>query len=725
MAVDGYQVCPYGTGKKFKFCCKDGAEDFTRLQEVAGKGQWAVLLNQTEALDKKQPGRPCILSERCHAQMALGQFDDAIQSAESLVKLHPQNPSGYALRAEAKVARGESPWEVIDDLQTAQELDGPAPCNLIDPVMMNVARYLAEIGLGASAAMHMHQINRRGNLEEYARREFSEGCRAGVFPPAVRLGLSTVDPPEGVDWEDDYAEAEDQFLLGNWRRAARFGAALAERLPDQPEIFWLLGLCQAALGDERAYETLARVSAAEKADLKLALQAELLRRSVERVSDDNSYRVQLVRFDLKDAEAVRTAVLSNRCFLSRPVNPAAWTTREEVPPELAGVLLDKPMAPGDVPTKAEQLPNAIGNFFFYGKRTDQEAVLSLVGALTPEFSALIAELKGSLGDAVSKVEEKDQDGSRLLRRLHWTRTNALIPPDVPQPQIAGLVEAATRRQYLEVWPAQSWPELDGKKVGDVKNDPRQRRVVWGLVLAQWLADADFARIFDFRSYLEAIQFPAPAAEDLEGLDLESMGLIELSLQPLADAPTELLCRSWVVVERLGLAPLARRIGLEVVGRDPAGMAKEERAIAAMICGTLAESAGDGQDAEARKYLELGRKLPDNPMPEWRWDLLDVRLTFRAAQNVGDVETVLQKYQQQHGRNRQAMETLMAMLQQLGVRIQGAPQPGAPAGRAPAAAAAAPTPSSGIWTPGSASPAPAPAAAPAAEKKSALWIPGRD
>lgn len=716
MAVDGYKICPYGTGKKLKFCCKDGAADFEKLQKFAGAGQWAVLLQQTELLDQKTPGRPCVLAEKCHAEMASSKLEAALKTAHDLIRLHPQNPSGYALRAECVTALGDNPWQAIDDLQTAQELDGPAPCGLIDPVMMNVAAYLVHIGLAVPGAMHLQQLSRRGDMGEVARRQFIEFCREEAIPPAARQPLATLEAPDEVEWEDEYAAAEDQFLLGSWRESLRLAGALAAKFPDEPAIVWLQALSQAALGDLHAHEAFARVSASPKADLKLALLAEMLRRSTERVSESNSYGVKSWNWPIRDGEALRTALLSDRHWLARPVNPAVWTERDETPPELAGVLLDRAAVPGETPNAFEDLPTPLGNFFLYGKRTDKEAMLTIVGAETADLTAFVAALQAKHGALLGAVEEKVDPANRLLKRIHATRCDRIIDPQLDPTKVRDFLAAGMRKQYVEIWAKQPWPELDGKSPADVKDDPRQRRVVWGLILGQWLFDDEFAQAYSFAEFLDVIGFPAPTAEDLTGFDAERPGLVELCLLDPAAMSTETIAKAWVMADSLSLNALAWRLGNAFAARETEKFSEQEEQIFSMVCATLARLNTGRDDAAYKKFLTLGRGLKRSVIAPWQWDLLEIRGAIMSGDQVGGGDH-LNRFAGKYQRDQRAMQGLMGMLQQMGIQVRG-PE-GSPAA---AQGAAAPAPSK-LWT-GGAAPAPsAPAAAPPPEKKSALWVPG--
>jgi hypothetical protein len=147
---------------------------------------------------------------------------------------------------------------------------------------------------------------------------------------------------------------------------------------------------------------------------------------------------------------------------------------------------------------------------------------------------------------------------------------------------------------------------------------------------------------------------------------------------------------------------------------PEGLSK------ASVYGVLAQAAVDNE--EAIELIEKARQeaIAANQSPA-RWLLSELPLRLQQG-NAERISQIIDTLRSRHGREPGVMQSLMELLQGLGMVQPGRAPAGAPAAAAsPAAPAAA---AGGIWTPESVAAASAATSEPATTK-SGLWLPGME
>ena len=92
MSIDLYALCPCGSGKKIKFCCRDLADEIEKIQRMLDAGQRQACLEHIELLEKKHPGRAYLIATKAELQRQLGHEGDAGDTLQSLLELDQENP---------------------------------------------------------------------------------------------------------------------------------------------------------------------------------------------------------------------------------------------------------------------------------------------------------------------------------------------------------------------------------------------------------------------------------------------------------------------------------------------------------------------------------------------------------------------------------------------------------------------------------------------------------
>ena len=102
MTVDLYKLCPCGSGKKIKFCCRDMANDLERIRRMIDGDQRLAADDKIDSLlnkCKKDSERVALLMMKAEVQMQLGEHDAGMAVVDQILAIEPKNASALAIRA--------------------------------------------------------------------------------------------------------------------------------------------------------------------------------------------------------------------------------------------------------------------------------------------------------------------------------------------------------------------------------------------------------------------------------------------------------------------------------------------------------------------------------------------------------------------------------------------------------------------------------------------------
>ncbi|MFQ5733832.1 MAG: tetratricopeptide repeat protein, partial [Planctomycetaceae bacterium] len=101
MSLDPYSPCPCGSGKKLKFCCQVVAADIEKVERLLEGRQKSRAVQALEALGRKHPDNPWVVTTRSEVLMQEALFDEAAELLEPFVEAHPDHHYALALMAVA------------------------------------------------------------------------------------------------------------------------------------------------------------------------------------------------------------------------------------------------------------------------------------------------------------------------------------------------------------------------------------------------------------------------------------------------------------------------------------------------------------------------------------------------------------------------------------------------------------------------------------------------
>lgn len=89
MAIDVYELCPCGSGKKLKFCCAGIIDEMTKINRLQANDQPRQALAAIEKLEKSNPDNPWVGTVHGEILLSLGQIEEAQSRLEQLLKRIP------------------------------------------------------------------------------------------------------------------------------------------------------------------------------------------------------------------------------------------------------------------------------------------------------------------------------------------------------------------------------------------------------------------------------------------------------------------------------------------------------------------------------------------------------------------------------------------------------------------------------------------------------------
>ena len=338
MAVDIYDPCPCGSGKKFKFCCHGIADEMDRVVRLMEGNQPRVALQQLEILAKKHPKNAWVGTTRGMLLLDLNEGTTARDVLRLTLEDHPDNEMAIVLYAAAMIRA-----EGFDNAKRALHRAFQRSAKKLPALVGDLASTLA-----ASHASRNHLMAAREHLA-LALRLAPEERRQQLFVQLLELdGADEITYPQrgshqlpnitGSDeLQKEVRKGQKYAAVGCWSIAADVFTALANATPDRAELWHSAGLCRAWDGDEKnAAEALHR-AARHYADMGIAVECETLAQILDENNTNDVIEQCAFRGRVNSVSRLLTA-LDGQPRIRRLKVPAESET--ENPPVAAYLILD-------------------------------------------------------------------------------------------------------------------------------------------------------------------------------------------------------------------------------------------------------------------------------------------------------------------------------------------------------------------------------------------------
>jgi hypothetical protein len=704
MSIDAYSLCPGGTGKKIKFCCGDFLPELQKIDRMVEGEQYLGCLKHIDHLLEQEPGRDreCLLATKCVLLRMTDQHEAAMATAKLFLDKHPNNQVALAEMAmlnEENDARGALAYV----LQAIRAANGALSGRTYQAMGLTAGALLREgFPLPARALLQIQcAVAEQAGQDDRPGQLLSGLCQATDVPLLLRGDVALIPCPTGVPWENRFEEAEEAIAVGDWQKGADRLDKLSAEVSDSSAVWRTLAMLRGWLADNEgciaALHKYAALRAGELDGLEDAVEAEAQAMFLSPDPLGDHVDILKLTWAVRDVERTQEALLSSPRFRTVPFDPAQFADGQTPPPKAAYMVLDRPMPDSAEGLTVETMPRLVGQALLFGRQTDREALLEVLGVAADEVSIVKELVQAVAGDAVdTKPEEEvvgDWSASQKILRAAWQP-----PRDATGEQLRPLMEQHEREAVFSEWPNLKLGVLGGRTPREAAKDENLRARVLAaiLVLDHWLER--LPSVFDLNELRAELGLPTlgPVAAKLGAVEeLPITRLERLSVEGLSD---EDLLTAYYRAGAYSLRLAMRKFAQAVIDRP--SLADSDERLHAFA--TLART--EENLAQAMDYVDQGRRAAEaKKESSASWDLME--LSFRFASRDGrEAMRLIEHLQRSHLEEPGVGEALTRMLMDVGLlRPDGSPAfgPGA-AGAAPMAEAAAEEPG-GLWTPDSAQP----------------------
>jgi len=714
MSVDKYSVCPCGTGKKIKFCCKESVSELDAVLSMVEGGQVVPALDQLSSILQEHPNAAWALAIRGRLLLDLREYDSLSENAERFIRLQPSNPLALTQRAAANLFHGEVEDATASMLEALTESGSDVDSFVLD-VSSVLAYSLAQRGTFLTARVYA-TLSMMATGYEGGQASVSVLRQMNSAPTISQLMKTVPQPisrPSDAQWGERYDEAANLLRNNKIDLAESKFESLRRTVPNEPAILSGLLTCAIWRGNTDAQsELLKKLSECESLDFEERVRNRAMSALVDPTSAEISIPIMKMYADLDDPEQIEMSLMASPRFVVLPPDLLAGmrTTEDEVPPRRGFQMLDRDKPDSlDVLPPIDEVPEAIALVFVYGKQTDREARLEVLDVRKP----LLDEVKEGIQDVVGDLELNELEGELLPMLVACQPAVAMIrfqakPAEAEKLQ-SGLMAARMPKAITSI----ETPMLDGGSLASTCDDESKlfERTVMMRIVEQY--DALVAKgqgIID-EAYRIAKLEPQPMLKAVSG-EVEMIANEDLNRIDCSDLDAESLIYLLQRAQQVSATPTVRRVAKQLIDTE----LSEEQKPAKMLAYMTLINAAEGNE-QAIKLMEEAKAFAEaNNIPTANLLLSEVGLRLSAGDGPG-FQNAVETLSRQYGNEPEVMAKLQQTLMAYGlISPDGTPR------QAPGAPAPGAEPGGGggeLWTPES--------GAPASESGGGgkLWVPGMD
>jgi len=697
MPLDPNDLCPGGNRKKIKFCCPDLAGELKKIGRMLEGKQHLASLQHVERLAEQHPDRACLLAAKGILLRMAERLDEAVANAERFRQAHPENPVAWAESAICTAAADEEARQAMDFLQRAIHASREGMPNRVYDAIGIVAEALLT-DREWPAARGLLQLQTILDREDPRPVEMLvEMNRSPAVPLLLKDDTPLGAPPDGTPWKDRFEEAMQPLRHGSWQGALERFEALAGEVPDSPLVWHHVARLRAWMADNEGAREALRRFAAIAPDVEDAVEAEA---TAMLTGDDplgEMTDVLFLEWTINDADRLLAELALSERAVGVSIDQGTWDDEDSPPPKGSYVLLDRSTPESAAGLTLDAVPRILGQTFVFGRQTDRDARLELVGVGAGELEAA-KELVGRIaGDAVRPDPKQETLGrvsaSRRLLDRRWR-----LPQDVTPEQFDALAAEHVEHALLREWPEMKLGALDGRSPREAAGDEKCRaRVLAAVMVLKGYVEPELGPGFDFNRLRSELGLPELAPIDPTTVDMAELPLVRLErveVEKCADEALRVGFRRAVAFAAAGALPAFAR---EIARRESFRGTEEQLG----ACRLLARTQRDPN--EALNYVEQGRRAAEAAGgSSAAWDLMELSIHF-ARQDPDEVNRLLVHIETEHIHEPGVREAVVNMLMQAGV-LQPDGTPAVPPEEMAAAASQAEGPSpptaerGKLWTP---------------------------
>lgn len=721
MTVDTYAVCPCGSGKKIKFCkCKDSVGELDRVLKMVEGGQIVPALDRLSKILTEHPDAAWALAVRGRLLLDVREYESLAENAERFIRLQPSNPLALTQRAAAALFRG-SLSEANGTLLEALTESGRDVDAFVLDVASVLAFSLAQAGEYLSARVYatlalMAQGYEGGQTAMQVLRQLNSAPTISLLLKGIPEPLPR---PESAEWGERYDEATRLLHSNKVMLAQSKFESLRRTVPQEPAILTGLLTCAIWRGDAAAQsELLLKLSGCESLDFEQRARYRAMAALTQPEMPELAVPVLQLDADIDQADEVELAMTADARYVALPADmlTSMRASEDDVPPRGGFQILDRDKPDIHQLPPIDQIPEAIGMVFVYGRQTDRAARIEIHDVRKRDLDEVKSRIKNVIGD----VELRETAGDPLPLLAAAQPAIAMVRFQAKPIEAEKLqVEIAEQRMPQTI---ASLPLgiLGGASLAETAGDDSKLLERTALVRVIEHFDAIAQRgegILDKLHQLAGVE-PLPPLK-LTADEVETVNNVDLNRVDPTDLDGEALIYLLQRAQQVSASPAIRHFANRLLNVDLPAEQLPAKLLAYMSLVNISPEV-----ETAISHLEQAKQFAEqHQLPTADLLLSEVSLRLSAGDMTG-FQTTIETLTTRYGREPETMARLQQMLISYGlIRPDGSPRsgPSGPAAGALGGGAESAAGASGIWTPGSGSPA----AEPASGGGSKLWIPGMD
>ena len=464
MSVDPYALCPCGSGKKIKFCCNDIVDEMQRIMSLRQNNQLHMALQSLGKLRKTlksgHPGETWVRITELTILIEDNQPAAAKTAAEEALAAHPDDPQVIALTAMTTLMTEgrESAQKLVDRAMRESAERYPYYVSNLAAMVSQSFKYTQK---AMAARKYLYMALRLADDPSSLIEELTAFDNSLSLPYWLRSDYDLREAKVSEESQPEYDLFQELAQSGCFSSAAAGFEILANKEPENPDLWYNTALCLAWSGDERgAIEAFGESARAEN-DFDEAVGCETLCQMLEMLDPEDEAKMTRTKFRINSASKLLTVLEGNERVV--PANLMG----QEMPPGQAGEfdILDRPALKADelVGVAFENMANILAHFSIFDTDAESDepahAFLECIGQQDPaSVVSLIVEAAGG---------EIEQDGetqtiANIPIEIDEIQHNWHVPEELSTPTMQRLEQDYWQNCLNELWPNLPLAALDGK-----------------------------------------------------------------------------------------------------------------------------------------------------------------------------------------------------------------------------------------------------------------------
>jgi hypothetical protein len=693
MTIDAYAQCPGATGKKIKFCCPDFAPELDKIGRMLEGEQFTACLKHIESLRETPANsdRECLLAYQVMLLRATGRIEEGQALAEYFLQKHPENQAALSELSMLAVTQ-ENEKAAMQYLQQSVSLAKGVLAWQTIYATESLAEYYFEHGRWIPARALLKFVLSINKQNQHASAMLIDLMNSAQVPLLLKEDPPLGTPAKETPWASRYLKAINPMASGDWIASEKNLADLAAELPDVPEIWRALATIRGWLGDLSGCADALKKYASLDVLLDDSVDAEATAMLLSEYPLGDDMPVLNVSWTVKDVDRLQEALLSDPNVKPIKFDPAMLSDENSPPPKAIWMLFDRPNSETSENLTAQTMPKFIGQLFLYGRQTDHEARLEILGIVASELDQVRAAFKKSVAQWLEddeKSEEMAKASATLdLLQPQW-RPNERINPNKYRELIGDYFSDA----ILNRWPDMKLGVLGGLSLREAAADPKNKiRLLATIVVMQYYADIGLISL-DLNKLRTQLGLPVqepivPRPNEITSAPLARLDRI--CVENLSDIDLAMAFQKAVGYSH---KRAVLKFGTEIINR-PAFVGRRELSLAYLMLARL-----EADTDRALEYIEAGRKVSDSLKESHSiYDLEELSLRF-ARQEINQAIQLVKHIEEKHIKEPEVSKILTQILINVGIlRPDGTPAIPTQAETGMAAATPAEAEPGKLWTP---------------------------